>query len=136
MTVPTALERLIGLVRRECTDHLIAFNAGHLRRILAKYAIYYNEVHVSLGKDAPCTRPIERFGDVVAHPIPWRATSSVRSNLDFGSDRDPWCDPNGHWAVSMRIRNAARNAPPGLTSWSPRPLVSAFVGAVIGSSAT
>ena len=25
--------------------------------------------HVSLGKDAPCTRPIERFGDVVAHPI-------------------------------------------------------------------
>jgi hypothetical protein len=51
--------------------HLIAFNAEHLRRILAKYAIYYNEVrtHVSLGKDAPCTRPIERFGEVVAHPI-------------------------------------------------------------------
>jgi transposase InsO family protein len=64
-------ERLIGSVRRECTDHLIAFNAEHLRRILAKYAIYYNEMrtHVSLGKDAPCTRPIERFGDVVAHPI-------------------------------------------------------------------
>ena len=64
-------ERLIGSVRRECTDHLIAFNAEHLRRILAKYAIYYNEVrtHVSLGKGAPCTRSIERFGDVVAHPI-------------------------------------------------------------------
>src|ERR1700720_2272226 len=64
-------ERLIGSLRRECTDHLIAFNADHLRRILAKYAIYYNEVrtHVSLGKDAPCTRPIERFGEVVAHPI-------------------------------------------------------------------
>jgi hypothetical protein len=60
-----------GSVRRECTDHLIAFNADHLRRILAKYAIYYIEMrtHVSLGKDAPCTRPIERFGDVVAHPI-------------------------------------------------------------------
>ena len=52
-------------------DHLIAFNADHLRRILAKYAIYYNEMRtdVSLGKDAPYTRPIERFGDVVAHPI-------------------------------------------------------------------
>jgi hypothetical protein len=52
-------------------DHLIAFNADHLRRILAKYAIYYNEMrtHVSLGKDAPYTRPIERFGEVVAHPI-------------------------------------------------------------------
>ena len=64
-------ERLIGSVRRECTDHLIAFNAEHLRRILAPYATYYNEVrtHVSLGKDAPCTRLIERIGDVVAHPI-------------------------------------------------------------------
>jgi hypothetical protein len=65
------VERLIGSVRRECTDHLIVFNAEHLRRILAKYATYYNKVrtHVSLGKDAPYTRPIQRFGDIVAHPI-------------------------------------------------------------------
>jgi hypothetical protein len=65
------VERLIGSVRRECTDHLIVFNAGHLRRILAKCATYYNEMrtHVSLRKDAPYTRPIERFGDIVAHPI-------------------------------------------------------------------
>ena len=65
------VERLIGSIRRECTDHLIVVNAEHLRRILAKYATYYNEVrtHVSLGKDAPYTRPIERFGDIVAHPI-------------------------------------------------------------------
>src|SRR5450759_1331719 len=66
------VERLIGSIRRECTDHLIVFNAEHLRRILAKYVAYYNDVrtHVSLGKDAPCTRAIERFGDVVAHSIP------------------------------------------------------------------
>ncbi len=25
--------------------------------------------HLSLGKDAPCTRPIERFGDIIAQPI-------------------------------------------------------------------
>jgi len=64
-------ERLIGSIRRECTDHLIVFSAEHLRRILAKYAIYYNEVrtHVSLGKDAPCRRPIEQFGDIVAYSI-------------------------------------------------------------------
>ena len=63
-------ERLIGSVRRECTDHLIAFN-GAPSPILSKYAIYYNEVrtHVSLGKDTPCTRPTERFGEVIAHPI-------------------------------------------------------------------
>jgi len=65
------VERLIGSIRRECTDHLLVFNAEHLRRILAKYATYYNEVrtHVSLGKDAPCRRPVERFGDIVAHPV-------------------------------------------------------------------
>src|SRR3984893_13688093 len=34
MTVPTALERLIGSVRRECTDHLIAFNADHFAESL------------------------------------------------------------------------------------------------------
>src|SRR5262249_26320355 len=38
------VERLIGSIRRECTDHLLVFNAEHLRRILAKYATYYNEV--------------------------------------------------------------------------------------------
>jgi hypothetical protein len=46
-------------------------NAEHLRRIIAKYATYYNEVrtHVSLGKDAPCRRPVERLGDIVAYPV-------------------------------------------------------------------
>jgi transposase InsO family protein len=51
------VERVIGSIRRECIDHLIVFNAEHLRRILAKYTTY-NEVrtHGSLGKDAPYTR--------------------------------------------------------------------------------
>ena len=64
-------ERLIGSIRRECTDHLIVVNAEHLRRILAKFAAYYNDTrtHISLRKDAPHTRPIERFGGVVAHAI-------------------------------------------------------------------
>jgi transposase InsO family protein len=64
-------ERLIGSIRRECTDHVIVLGEEHLRVILAKYASYYNEVrtHVSLGKDAPCTRAIEWLGDIVAQPI-------------------------------------------------------------------
>jgi exoribonuclease II len=63
--------RLIGTARHECTDHVIVFKEEHLRRILSKYARYYNEMrtHLSLGKDAPCTRPIERFGDIIAQPI-------------------------------------------------------------------
>src|SRR5665811_448581 len=65
------VERLIGSIRRECTDHLIVLNEEHLRRILAKFSPYYNgwRPHVSLGKDAPDGRPIERFGDIVAHAI-------------------------------------------------------------------
>jgi transposase InsO family protein len=65
------VERLIGSIRRECTDHLIVLNAEHLRRILAEYAVYYNQVrtHVALGKDAPFTRPVERRGDIVAYPV-------------------------------------------------------------------
>jgi transposase InsO family protein len=65
------VERLIGSIRRECTDHLIVLNAEHLRRILAEYAVYYNQVrtHVALGKDAPFTRPVGRHGDIVAYPV-------------------------------------------------------------------
>jgi hypothetical protein len=65
------VERLIGSARRECTDHLIVINEEHLRRILSKYASYYNEVrtHLVLGKDAPCPRPVERFGEIIAQPI-------------------------------------------------------------------
>jgi hypothetical protein len=57
------VERLIGSTRRECTDHTIVFNDEHLRRILSKYASYYNEVrtHHSLRKDAPLSVPKIRF---------------------------------------------------------------------------
>ena len=61
------VERLIGSVRRECTNHLIVFNAEHLRRILSKYARYYNEVRTQVS--LPYRRPIERYGNIVAHPI-------------------------------------------------------------------
>jgi hypothetical protein len=65
------VERLIGSIRRECTDHLIVVNEEHLGRILAKFTAHYDHTRTrtSLGKDAPYTRPIERFGHVVAHPI-------------------------------------------------------------------
>src|SRR6516165_3964040 len=37
------VERLIGSIRQECTDHLLVLNVQHLRRILSKYASYYND---------------------------------------------------------------------------------------------
>ncbi len=62
------VERLIGSIRRECLDHLIVFGETHLRRILAAYASYYNEVraHLSLNKDAPVFRRAQFFGKVAS----------------------------------------------------------------------
>ena len=61
------VERLIGSIRRECLDHVVVFGEAHLRRILAAYAAYYNEVrtHLALGKDAPMSRPVQSTGRIV-----------------------------------------------------------------------
>ena len=54
------VERLHGSVRRECLDHVIVFNEGHLRRILRSYFAYYHEdrTHLGLGKETPMGRPV------------------------------------------------------------------------------
>ena len=64
-------ERLIGSIRRECTDHVVALGEGHLRRILQSYARYYNELrtHRSLNKDAPLHRGIESLGAIISRPV-------------------------------------------------------------------
>jgi hypothetical protein len=36
-------ERLIGTIRRECVDHVVALGEQHLRRVLKSYARYYND---------------------------------------------------------------------------------------------
>src|SRR3989442_12848382 len=55
-------ERLIGSVRRECLDHVLVLSERHLRRILTRYFVYYHRArtHLSLEKDAPDMRPIQR----------------------------------------------------------------------------
>jgi Integrase core domain len=65
------VERLIGAIRRECLDHVIVFGEAHLRRILGKYAAYYNEsrIHRPLNKDAPLHRAIERVGAITSRPV-------------------------------------------------------------------
>ncbi len=66
------VERVIGSIRRECTDHVIVFNENHLRRLLQSYIRYYHRsrTHLSLEKDAPEPRPVEpaENGQVVAFP--------------------------------------------------------------------
>ena len=65
------VERLIGSIRRECIDHAIVLGETHLHRLMSAYASYYNQArtHLALGKDAPVTRAIERFGRIIAEPM-------------------------------------------------------------------
>jgi transposase InsO family protein len=64
-------ERLIGTIRRECVDHVIALGEHHLRQVLKSYASYYNtaRTHRSLDKDAPVSRPVQRIGRIVSHAL-------------------------------------------------------------------
>ena len=64
-------ERLIGSIRRECVDHMIVLGEAHLRRILSRYAAYYNEwrTHRSLNKDAPMHRAIQHAGSIISTPV-------------------------------------------------------------------
>jgi transposase InsO family protein len=63
------IERVIGSIRRECLDHVIVFDEGSLRRILASFFDYYHRsrTHLSLGKDSPDTHAVQppEIGPVV-----------------------------------------------------------------------
>jgi putative transposase len=54
------IERLIGSIRRECLDHMIAINEESLRATLRSYFSYYHEsrCHLGLDKDSPKHREI------------------------------------------------------------------------------
>jgi putative transposase len=65
-------ERLIGSIRRECLEHVIVFSEDHLRRVLARYFVYYHRwrTHLSLAMDSPDRRPVQLpdQGAIVAVP--------------------------------------------------------------------
>ena len=65
-------ERLVGSVWRECLDHVVVLGEQHLYRILKSDIAYYHRsrTHLSLGKDAPETRPVQppSMGEIVAFP--------------------------------------------------------------------
>jgi transposase InsO family protein len=64
-------ERLIGSIRRECLDHVVVIGEQHLRHTLTCYMDYYNAVrtHLSLEKDAPNGRAIQRHGHIEGRPM-------------------------------------------------------------------
>jgi transposase InsO family protein len=52
-------ERVVGTLRRELLDRILILGPGHLRRVLAEYAIHYNghRPHQSLGQRSPDADP-------------------------------------------------------------------------------
>ena len=55
-------ERWVLSLRRELLDHVIVLNEAHARRLIADFVGYYNEdrCHLSLGKDSPEPRPVQK----------------------------------------------------------------------------
>src|SRR5713226_2964468 len=49
------VERFVGSTRRECFDHVIAFNEAGVRKLMRLYCSYYEKTrtHLALDKDAP-----------------------------------------------------------------------------------
>jgi len=66
------VERVIGSIRRECTDHMIAVDDLHLTKILRSYVTYYNgsRTHLSLGKNTPLPQPANTntYGPIIVIP--------------------------------------------------------------------
>jgi Integrase core domain len=81
-------ERLIGTLRRECVDHVIALGEAHLRRVLIEFAAYYNasRIHRALDKDAPLHRAIESVG-IIHHftTCSCRPSSRILPGLNFST---------------------------------------------------
>jgi hypothetical protein len=78
-------ERLIGSIRRECLDHVIVFSERHLRHLLSSYEQYYNELrtHLSLKKDAPIPRDVQRAGRVLPSGQSWVDYITDMSAFEF-----------------------------------------------------
>ncbi len=66
------MECVIGTLRRECLDHVMAFNEASLYRHVKSFLSYYRKsrTYLSLDKGTPELRPVypSELGAVVAIP--------------------------------------------------------------------
>src|SRR5207245_1847450 len=104
-------ERLIGSIRRECVDHVVVLGEAHLRRILTKYAAYYNALrtHRSLSTRTPdpSRHPVRGRHCICARPR--RTSSPLLQNLIFGTDTSQVWLSSGQ--ASARLSAAPADSP-------------------------
>src|SRR5215831_12494535 len=109
-------ERLIGSIRRECLDHVIVLSEEHLRRILKRYFLYYqnSRPHQSLDQNSPIPRTVD--GLILVEPSPLknenRYWTNRRRRIGF-----EFIDTDTSWPNSWRM---AFSVPTPESSASPR----------------
>jgi len=66
-------------IRDRPTTTFVVFSERHLRHLLLSYMKYYNaaRTHLSLEKDAPVSRAVDRAGHILCRPHPGRTVSSI-----------------------------------------------------------
>jgi hypothetical protein len=74
-------ERLIGSIRRECLDHVIAVNEIGLSRIPTRYVAYYHESRTHLSRDPRSARssPFHRSAACTIATTVWRRSHTPPS---------------------------------------------------------
>jgi Integrase core domain len=133
-------ERLIGSIRRECLDHVIVFSERHLRHPLLCYMKYYNgtRTHLSLEKDAPVSRAVDRAGQILCRPILGglhhqygRIYDRHNQLFRFENAQNRSLETSGqfakarHWRAFLRVSRAFSPSV-GLPGWSERIRTHAF----------
>ena len=65
-------ERLIGTIRRECLDFVIALSERHLRTVLREWVTHYNRgrPHASLGPGIPDRSAHDTIAESPRHRLP------------------------------------------------------------------
>ncbi len=97
------VERVIGSIRRECLDHLVAFSAAHLQRVLESYVSYYNSArtHLASTRTRQSATKNPALGQFWSRPGPGGFITNT-SGFDFRNGHQPQSD---HFRVNGEVRS-------------------------------
>jgi hypothetical protein len=86
------VERFVGSARRECFDHVIAFNEAGVRKLMSHYCSYYQRPGLTWRWIKTRPFPVRSSGPVMA--TSWRSLRSAASTIDTNAERPDRAAPN------------------------------------------